>query len=210
MANFSFQKMMTVQPSLLRKSSLLHLFYCSRVNHRFTSSLSHIQGVETTTTALTYVSYALAKYPEIQAQLAEELSSYSDIDSLDPVGLEKLPLLNSVIRESLRLWPPAPAPLPRLSPPQGVILGGYYIPGGVSPCLNQSLTIRFKYPARLGRPVEILKSSLTQIHLTRNGPTFSSRFADVRWIGLSRDKETEMWDQNMIFSYGPRVCLGKE
>ena len=31
-----------------------------------------------------------------------------------------------------------------------------------------------------------------------------------RWLNLSRDEETQLWDQAMIFSYGPRVCLGKE
>lgn len=31
-----------------------------------------------------------------------------------------------------------------------------------------------------------------------------------RWLGLSRDDESKMWDQNMIFGYGPRICLGKE
>jgi len=32
----------------------------------------------------------------------------------------------------------------------------------------------------------------------------------TRWLNLSRDEETQLWDQSMIFSYGPRVCLGKE
>ena len=31
-----------------------------------------------------------------------------------------------------------------------------------------------------------------------------------RWLGLSREEEIKLWDQTMIFSYGPRVCLGKE
>lgn len=33
---------------------------------------------------------------------------------------------------------------------------------------------------------------------------------NARWLNLSRDEETQLWDQAMIFSYGPRVCLGKE
>ena len=31
-----------------------------------------------------------------------------------------------------------------------------------------------------------------------------------RWLGLSPEEEVQMWDQNMIFSDGPRVCIGKE
>lgn len=34
--------------------------------------------------------------------------------------------------------------------------------------------------------------------------------ADFRWIGLSREEEARLWDHSMIFSYGPRICIGKE
>lgn len=87
--------------------------------------------METTATTLTFATYALAKHPELFDQLAEELSRYTDIDSLKSTELEQLPLLNAVIRESIRLWPPGPGPVPRVSPQQGTMLGGYYIPGGV-------------------------------------------------------------------------------
>ena len=30
------------------------------------------------------------------------------------------------------------------------------------------------------------------------------------WLGLTREDESRMWDQSMIFGYGPRICLGKE
>lgn len=88
---------------------------------------------------MTYITYALGRYPELQDEIAKELSGYSDIDSLDPIGLEKLPVLNSVIRECLRFWPPAPAPFTRSTPPGGVTIGGLYIQEGVIPIVSNDL-----------------------------------------------------------------------
>jgi len=97
--------------------------------------------VETTATTLTFTTYALAKHPELFDELAKELSNYTDIDSLKSAELEQLPLLNALIRESIRLWPPGPGPIPRVLPPQGAMLGGYYIPGGVYRRLNIHLQL---------------------------------------------------------------------
>jgi cytochrome P450 len=33
---------------------------------------------------------------------------------------------------------------------------------------------------------------------------------DGRWINLTRQQEVDLWDRAMIFSHGPRICLGKE
>lgn len=33
---------------------------------------------------------------------------------------------------------------------------------------------------------------------------------DDRWIGLSREEQSKLIERTMIFSYGPRICLGKE
>jgi cytochrome P450 len=64
--------------------------------------------------------------------LADELSDYKDFDDIQSIDLEKLPFLNAVIREVLRLYPPIPSPLGRVTPSDGTTLGNYYIPGGVS------------------------------------------------------------------------------
>jgi cytochrome P450 len=79
-----------------------------------------------------FLAYELAKHPILFRTLATELSKYKDIDSFKSIELEKLPHLNAVIRETLRMWPPVPSPFFRVCPPQGTILGDYYIPGGVT------------------------------------------------------------------------------
>ena len=78
-----------------------------------------------------YVAYELARHPSLFDTLAKELSKYTDIDSFKTIELEKLPYLNAVIRETLRMWPPAPSPFFRVCPPQGTILSGYPVSGGV-------------------------------------------------------------------------------
>lgn len=96
--------------------------------HRLTSDI----GVDTTAIALTFISYELAKHPEYFPKLYQEVEKYKTVDELQSSELEKLPILNAVIRESLRLYPPIAGPLStRQCPPEGTDLGGYFIPGGV-------------------------------------------------------------------------------
>src|SRR5579859_8031487 len=95
-------------------------------------TLTFALGVDTTAIALTYLSYELAKHPEYFSRLSQELENYKTVDDLQSSELEKLPLLNGVIRETLRLYPPVPGPIAtRCCPPEGTTLGGYFIPGGV-------------------------------------------------------------------------------
>ena len=99
-----------------------------------THILTGVLGVDTTAIALTYLSYELAKNPQYFSKLSEELKNHKTVDDLQSAELEKLPLLNAVIREALRLYPPVPGPIAtRLCPPEGTTLGGYSIPGGVYP-----------------------------------------------------------------------------
>jgi cytochrome P450 len=86
--------------------------------------------VDTTAVTLGYISFELAKHPELFKTLQEELSKYTDVDSLKSTELEQLPMLNAVIKETLRMWPPV-SPFARLVPPEGTMLGGYHIPGNV-------------------------------------------------------------------------------
>lgn len=87
--------------------------------------------MDTTAIALTYITYVLAKHPEYFDELAKEISKYTDVDSFKSTELEQLPLLNAVIRETLRLWPPAPSTAARIAPSQGTTFGGYFIPPAV-------------------------------------------------------------------------------
>ncbi|QRW16192.1 cytochrome P450 family protein [Rhizoctonia solani] len=62
-------------------------------------------GHDTTSGALACIFQMLAEHPEIQSKLREELLKCSDEDP-DYVTLKSFPLLDAVIRETLRLHPP--------------------------------------------------------------------------------------------------------
>ncbi|GMS78654.1 hypothetical protein PENTCL1PPCAC_829, partial [Pristionchus entomophagus] len=62
-----------------------------------------LAGYETTSTSLSFATWLLAKNPETQERLAAELKDV-DLESYD--AIMKLPYLNGVFQESLRLFPP--------------------------------------------------------------------------------------------------------
>jgi len=66
-----------------------------------------IGGFDTTSTILTFLMYELAKNPEIQKKLQEEIDNYKreTSDTLTYNDLPKLKYLDMVVSESLRLWP---------------------------------------------------------------------------------------------------------
>ena len=69
--------------------------------------LFFIAGYETTATTLSFCSYELALHPEIQERLYSETSSAFDANGdINYDILSKLPFLDSVISETLRLYPP--------------------------------------------------------------------------------------------------------
>lgn len=64
-----------------------------------------LAGYETTASTLTFCIYELAKHPEVQNKLYDEIKTIGD--SLDLNNLMKLPYLDAVISETLRKHPPA-------------------------------------------------------------------------------------------------------
>lgn len=104
-----------------------------------------IAGHETTGITLTYMMWELSQHPELQIALRNEiLDKYPTLSRLDteaekalpsPSSIDSLPLLDSMVRETLRLHSPAPAQLPRVTPKvkPGTSLHGYHdIPGGIT------------------------------------------------------------------------------
>ncbi|KAK1993525.1 cytochrome P450 [Colletotrichum falcatum] len=87
-----------------------------------------VAGSDTTSVTLTYLVWAVLKKPDLQARLEAELVDIGD--DFDDATLERLPLLNAVIEETLRLYGAAPGNLPRSVPLGGATLGGYFIPEG--------------------------------------------------------------------------------
>ena len=61
---------------------------------------------DTTATAITWTLYHLAAYPNLQKQVNEELANSIKADATTHISDRQLPLLQLVIKETLRLYPP--------------------------------------------------------------------------------------------------------
>ncbi|WP_445175967.1 cytochrome P450 [Microcoleus sp.] len=92
-------------------------------------------GHETTATALAWALYWIHYIPEVREKLLQELNSI-DVENCDPAEITKLPYLNAVCCETLRIYPVLFFTFPRLvqAPMQ---LMGYNISKGMvlSPCI---------------------------------------------------------------------------
>jgi cytochrome P450 len=92
-----------------------------------------VAGSETTATMLTATTYLFLREPEVYAKLVREVrtrfKSQSEI-TVDTVS--KLEYMIAVLQEGLRYYPPVPTGFPRIVPPEGDKISGYYVPGGVS------------------------------------------------------------------------------
>ena len=87
-----------------------------------------LAGHETTANALTWTLYLLSRHPDVDTKLFDELQRVL-ADRVPSVSdLPKLPYTEMVIREALRLYPPAPG-LAR-EPIEDVTIGGYNVPKG--------------------------------------------------------------------------------
>ncbi|KAJ5787564.1 hypothetical protein N7457_002554 [Penicillium paradoxum] len=156
-----------------------------------------VAGHETTGITLTYMSWELSRHPELQAELRKELLSLStslrypstggERPIPSPSDIDALPLLDSIVRETLRLYSPAPSQLPRVTPDteKGTSLHGHdNIPGGVrvSSTAYSIHRIEEVYP----RPLEWLPH---------------------RWLEAG-DKIHDMRRLFWAFGSGGRMCLG--
>lgn len=88
-------------------------------------------GYETSAVGLTYLLWELAKHPDIQTQLRQELLTlnppiaYPATSELPPAkAIDNLPLLEAIVTETLRLHAPIPGIQPRVTPSPSCTLAG--------------------------------------------------------------------------------------
>jgi cytochrome P450 len=85
-------------------------------------------GRSTTANALTWTWYLLSRHPEAEAKLQDELQHRLGGRTPRAADLPQLPYTAMVVREAMRLFPPAPAFARQ--PAEDVVIGGYEIPKG--------------------------------------------------------------------------------
>ncbi|KAG8832855.1 hypothetical protein FRC17_000510 [Serendipita sp. 399] len=98
----------------------------SEENIRFQLLTFLIAGHETTSGMLSFITYELLKKPSAYARVREEVDTVLQGKPVQPEHLSKLPYIVAVMRESLRLHPPATI-IGVTSPQDTVVLGKYFI-----------------------------------------------------------------------------------
>ncbi|EED24125.1 cytochrome P450 monooxygenase, putative [Talaromyces stipitatus ATCC 10500] len=159
-----------------------------------------IAGHETSGISLTYTLWELSQRPALQARLRVELLGLSptlryasrekakDGSLPSTQSLNNLPLLDSIIRETLRLHTAVPGPQPRVVPfsSQPVTIEGYpNIPGGT-----------------------IVSSSAFSLHRIADVYPNPDEWLPERWLNPDSSTSEAMKRLFWAFGSGGRMCLG--
>ena len=94
-----------------------------------------IAGSETTATLLSAATYYLLINKEVLDKLVTEIrTAFENEDEITMVSVNKLKYELAVLDEAMRIHPPVPIGSMRITPPQGAMVNGEWVPGGVSAC----------------------------------------------------------------------------
>ena len=76
----------------------------------------------------------LARHPEHIQKLRDELAPYMPDPNANVLhqAIANLDHLNGIIYEALRLYPPVPTAIERLTPAEGIEIGGIHVPGNMT------------------------------------------------------------------------------
>jgi cytochrome P450 len=133
----------------------------------------------TQASAMSWTAFLLAQHPQIMAELYDEL--YQTLSGAPPSldQLERLPLLDAVVKESMRIFPPVPRTIKRITAP--VEMGGYSLKKGDRVIISHYVTH----------------------HLPEIYP-HPERFNPYRWFTIKPSQY-----EYLPFGGGPRMCIGK-
>src|SRR5262249_37793362 len=98
-------------------------------------------GHDSTSAALAWTSYFIARYPGVQERLREEVDAVLSGRAATLADLPHLTFADRVVKESLRLCPPTPALINREAITE-VEIGGYLLPPGSLAILMPYVTQR--------------------------------------------------------------------
>ncbi|KAL4879849.1 cytochrome P450 [Aspergillus karnatakaensis] len=88
-----------------------------------------IAGSETTSSTLAGLVNLLTQNPPVMEKLRTEIQSVARAQGLTLAALAQTPYLNAAIKEGLRLCHPVVPPATRITPPEGKVIAGHYVPG---------------------------------------------------------------------------------
>ena len=141
----------------------------------------YLAGHETTAKALTWTLYLLARYPHWARRLEAEVGAVTGGAEVSAAHAERLPLVQQVLKESMRLYPPVP--IMTRQAVADTVLDGHAIRAGAS--LVMPIYVIHRHARRWEEPDAFLPE----------------RFAPEREDAIPRY-------QYMPFGAGPRICIG--
>lgn len=158
-----------------------------------------LAGNETSSTALTWILYNLAMRPDIQDKLRAEVSAVQD-ERPDFDALAAMPYLDKVIREGLRLFPPAPATV-RMAAEKATIPLGTPVEGRDGTLID---SVHLPKGSVIFVPIMCVNTS-TAIW----GPD-AAKFHPDRFDNLPAESNAVpgVWGNLMTFLGGTRNCIG--
>jgi cytochrome P450 len=143
------------------------------------ASILYVAGHETTSHTLCWTLFLLSQHPRVLADLEDELHGVLRGDAPSVEQLSRLPLLDAVVKESMRLLPTTPFLFLRKAT-ERFQLGSLSLPGGTNLMLSPLVTHRL--PDLYPEP---------------------DRFLPERWQRL----HPSLYEY-LPFGAGPRMCLG--
>jgi cytochrome P450 len=138
-------------------------------------------GHETTAKALTWALYLLARAPQWQTRIRDEVLSVAGRDRIGPEHLDRLTTTKAVLEEAMRLYPPAPVMNRQTA--SAMVLGGKHLTAGAN-----------------------IVIPIYAVHRHRRLWEDPDRFDPERFFPERKAKIART--QFMPFGFGPRTCIG--
>lgn len=163
-----------------------------------------LAGTETTSWALTVLTFYILTDKKVLNRLTTELKSAVDSPSQLPrwSTLEQLPYLNAVIHEGLRLSYGVTQRLPRVPTQEDLLYDGSW-----TPVKSNSAPTHIRYTIPRGYAV-----SMSNGIMHHNESVFpdSHIFSPERWLCQDGSRSKNLDRYLMSFNRGSRICLGMQ
>ncbi|KAJ5643138.1 cytochrome P450 monooxygenase [Penicillium longicatenatum] len=168
---------------LLRKKDELNL---SLENLQSNGNILIIGGSETTATLLAGVTYLLLSNPAALERLTAEVrSTFESEQEITMTSVNHLAYMLACLNEALRVYPPVPAGLPRVTPAGGRTILGRFVPQGTIVALHH-----------------------WALYHNEKHFTDPNSYRPERFLGDPQYKNDD-FDILQPFNVGPRNCLGR-
>jgi cytochrome P450 len=170
--------------------SLLEMFFdrgCDEATAIVMALDMMFAGIDTSSHLSAYAMYRLARNPEVQERLYQEIKTElpSPDSKLDKKALERMPFLKATVKETLRVNPPVAIMARMLTEP--IELNGYQCPGNVVYATGHYFM------------------SNSELYIEK--PT---EFIPHRWLRTQQSNATKLHPFLMMpFGHGARMCVGK-